>query len=83
VDDLQGKLALVTGGGKNVGKAIVQELAARGAHVIINYFHSPNAAQQTQQELEAQGAKVDLICASVAHRDQIKRMFREIEEKSW
>ena len=78
--DLEGKIALVTGGAKNVGKVIAQKLSARGAHVIINYFHSHEAAKQTKAELEAAGARVDIIRASVAQPQQVEQMFRQIEQ---
>lgn len=79
--DLQGRIALVTGGGKGVGKVIARQLARRGAHVLINCFHSYEKAKQTRAELEALGATVDLFRASVAKRDQVDRMFDEIEER--
>ena len=79
--DLQGRIALVTGGGKGVGKVIAHRLAERGAHVLINCFHSYEQAKQTRAELEALGAGVDLFRASVAKREQVDRMFDEIEER--
>src|SRR6266566_1725916 len=79
--DLEGKLALVTGGGKGVGKVVARELAARGAHILLNFFHSLDQAKQTKAELEAAGAYVDLVRASVAQQAQVARMFEEIEEK--
>ena len=79
--DLQGRIALVTGAGKGVGKVIAQQLAERGAHVLINCFHSYEQAKQTRAELEALGASVDVFRASVAKRDQVDRMFDEIEER--
>jgi NAD(P)-dependent dehydrogenase (short-subunit alcohol dehydrogenase family)/3-oxoacyl-(acyl-carrier-protein) synthase len=78
---LDGKLALVTGGAKNVGKVIARELAVRGAHILLNYFHSHEAAKQMKVELESLGAKVDLFRASVAQQQQVERMFDEIREK--
>jgi NAD(P)-dependent dehydrogenase (short-subunit alcohol dehydrogenase family) len=77
--DLQGKLALVTGGAKGVGKVIATLLAERGAHVLINFFHSLDAAKETKAELEALGARVDIIRASVALEAQVDRMFDQIE----
>ncbi len=79
--DLQGKLALVTGGAKGVGKVIATLLAERGAHVLINFFHSLDAAKQTKAELEALGARVDIIRASVALEAQVDRMFDQIEDE--
>jgi NAD(P)-dependent dehydrogenase (short-subunit alcohol dehydrogenase family)/3-oxoacyl-(acyl-carrier-protein) synthase len=80
-NDLNGKLVLVTGGAKGVGKAIASRFAARGAHVIINFFHSLDDSKRTAVELRALGAMVDVIRASVARKDQVERMFDEIEAK--
>jgi NAD(P)-dependent dehydrogenase (short-subunit alcohol dehydrogenase family)/3-oxoacyl-(acyl-carrier-protein) synthase len=79
--DLQGRIALVTGAGKGVGKVIARQLVERGAHVLINCFHSYEQAKQTRAELEALGASVDLFRASVAKRDHVDRMFDEIDER--
>ncbi|HEX6077192.1 MAG TPA: SDR family oxidoreductase [Micromonosporaceae bacterium] len=79
--ELDGKLALVTGGARNVGKAIAKGLAARGAHVVVNFFHALDDAKRARVELEATGARVDLIRASVARPEQVARMFAEIEER--
>jgi NAD(P)-dependent dehydrogenase (short-subunit alcohol dehydrogenase family)/3-oxoacyl-(acyl-carrier-protein) synthase len=79
--DLDGRLVLVTGGSGDVGRAIAKELGARGAHVLLNFFHSPQGARRTAAELEAMGARVDLLRASVARPAQVERMFGEIEER--
>jgi NAD(P)-dependent dehydrogenase (short-subunit alcohol dehydrogenase family)/3-oxoacyl-(acyl-carrier-protein) synthase len=80
-DAFKGRLVLVTGGAKNVGKVIARRFAEQGAHVIINFFHSLEASKQTAAELRAMGAEVDVIRASVAHKHQVDRMFDEIEAK--
>ncbi|MGW4563066.1 SDR family oxidoreductase [Streptomyces sp. NPDC004561] len=77
--DLTGKVALVTGGSRGTGKAIVRDLAARGADIVLNYFHSHDQAKRTRDELLAGGTRVDLVRASVARQDQVDRMFREID----
>jgi NAD(P)-dependent dehydrogenase (short-subunit alcohol dehydrogenase family)/3-oxoacyl-(acyl-carrier-protein) synthase len=76
--DLNGKVALVTGGAKGVGRAVVRELAARGAAVVLNYFHSHEQAKKTRDELVAEGADVTLVRASVVRQDQVDRMFAEV-----
>ncbi|MEU0850837.1 SDR family oxidoreductase [Streptomyces flaveolus] len=81
MQDLTGKIALVTGGARNVGKAIAATLADHGAHVLVNYFHSHEQAKETQRELRARGAQVDLLRASVARPEQVERMFAEIEQR--
>ncbi len=77
--DLTGKVALVTGGSKGVGKAVARELAARGASIVLNYFHSHDQAKRTRDELVAEGFRVDLVRASVARQEQVDRMFAEID----
>ncbi|MDN7674978.1 SDR family oxidoreductase [Burkholderia oklahomensis] len=78
---LKGKRVLVTGGAKNVGKAICRRFAEQGAHVIVNFFHSLDASKETAAELRALGATVDVVRASVAQPAQVERMFDEIEAK--
>lgn len=80
MSELRGKLALVTGGAHGVGRAITTALLERGAHVVVNYFHSHEAAKDTERELGSIGP-IELIRASVARTDQITRMFAEIEDR--
>lgn len=79
--DFTGKVALVTGGARNLGAAITRHLAERGAHVIINYFHATDAAAALQSELEAGGYSSELVRASVAKHATVDRMFDEITER--
>ncbi|MGW5863134.1 SDR family oxidoreductase [Streptomyces sp. NPDC055239] len=79
MNDLAGKVALVTGGSKGIGKAIARELATRGAAIVLNYFHSHDQAKATRDELTAEGHRVDLVRASVARQEQVDRMFAEID----
>lgn len=53
---LQGRVALVTGGGRGIGKGIALELARAGAHVAVNYVVEPELAEATARELAALGA---------------------------
>ncbi|MFF2952814.1 cytochrome P450 [Kitasatospora sp. NPDC057965] len=77
----RGRIALVTGGARNVGKAIAKRLAADGALVVINHLHSPGPARETAAEIERAGGRAHVIRASVAVRGQVDRMFDEIEER--
>ena len=79
--DLEGKVALVTGGGKGVGKVLSRKLAARGAQVIVNYFHSQTEARATIEEITAAGGMAEALRASVARKEQVERMFQEIEKR--
>ena len=54
---LQGKTAIVTGGGRDIGRACAVKLASEGARVAINYFASSAGAEETVAEIKAQGGK--------------------------
>ncbi|MCS7219887.1 MAG: SDR family oxidoreductase [Anaerolineae bacterium] len=72
--DPKGKVALVTGGAHRVGKAITLALAQAGAHVIINYYTSHEAAQTTAAEARARGVEALAIQADVADLRQVEAM---------
>ncbi|MFG3399355.1 SDR family oxidoreductase [Streptomyces parvus] len=76
--EFEGRVALVTGGGKGVGGAVSQLLAARGAHVIVNCFHSQEAAETTVTEIRASGGSAEVIRASVAQERAVAEMFETI-----
>ena len=78
---LKGKIALVTGGSRGIGKAITLRLASEGVDVIINYFRKRDTAESTAQSVREKGVNVHLIKANIAEPDKIDRMFTEIEEK--
>ena len=54
---LSGKIALVTGAGRGIGKAIALELAKKGAFVVINYNGSEQRAKETLEEIYAAGGR--------------------------
>ncbi|MFE2288680.1 SDR family oxidoreductase [Streptomyces sp. NPDC059443] len=79
--DLSGRIALVTGGSRSLGAEIVRTLARRGAHVIVNYFHSVEQAGLLQAELEQAGYSCEFLRASVAKTTEIDRMFDAVAER--
>lgn len=76
--DLRGKVAVVTGGGKGVGAAISRELADRGAHVVVNYFHSEPAAHDTVDAIRRAGGSAQAVRASVAKRSAVEKLFAAV-----
>jgi 3-oxoacyl-(acyl-carrier-protein) synthase/NAD(P)-dependent dehydrogenase (short-subunit alcohol dehydrogenase family) len=79
--ELAGKVALVTGGAGSVGEHITRALADAGATVLINCFHSYDAAKHLAAELTAAGRDVEVLRASVAKPEQVERMFAEVESR--
>jgi len=75
VKPLQGKLALITGSGRGIGKAIAMKLASQGCNIVVNYFRRREAAEQTAEELKQLGVNVDLIKANVGDSAKIEEMF--------
>lgn len=73
-----GKLALVTGGGRGIGRAIVLELAARGADVLVNYVRHPEAAEETVSAARALGVKAEALRGNVGDEAQVSRLFDEV-----
>ena len=71
---LEGKVALVTGSGRNIGRATVLKLAAEGAHVVINSRTNRAEAEAVAQEARARGVKALAIVADVARKDQVDAM---------
>ena len=75
---LKGKVALVTGGSRGIGRAIVLRLAEEGADVVINFFRHRQAAEQTAAEAAAKGVTTRIIRAHVGDEEKIDSMFETI-----
>ncbi|HQY93352.1 SDR family oxidoreductase [Caldilinea sp.] len=75
--DLQGKCAIITGGGRGIGRGIVLALAARGCHVAINYFRHRTEAEQTAADAAQFGVKAIVVKAHVGREEEIQALVRE------
>lgn len=76
-----GKVALVTGGAVRVGRAITLALARAGAHVVINYHRSAEAAQETATAAEALGVQALAVQADVSDPAQVERMAAVVADR--
>lgn len=79
--DLDGKVALITGGSRGIGRAIALRLAKNGADVVVNYVRHRRDAQETVSAIEEMGRNCLAVKANVAQEDDVVRMFEEIREK--
>jgi enoyl-[acyl-carrier protein] reductase III len=77
---LSGKIALVTGGSRGIGRAIALRLAEEGADVVINFFRNRKPAEETKEMIEKMGRKCHIVKANVGDLDKIKGLFDEIRE---
>ena len=59
--DLTGKVALVTGGSRGIGRSASLALAKRGAHVVINYVSNEGAAREVDEQIQAAGGKDEIL----------------------
>ncbi len=71
---LEGRVALVTGGGRGIGKAIALGLAQDGADVAVNYRRSEDAARETVAEIEKLGRRARAYAASIDDHAQCEAM---------
>jgi len=78
---LEGKLALVTGGGRGIGRAIALKLASQGSDIIVNFFRHRESAEQTAKDIEALGVKAETIRANVGDPAKIDEMFDMVGNK--
>ncbi len=71
---LDGKVALVTGSGRNIGRATVLKLAGEGAHVVVNARSNQAEADAVAREARERGVKALAVIADVAKKDQVDAM---------
>ncbi|EJT71325.1 tetrahydroxynaphthalene reductase [Gaeumannomyces tritici R3-111a-1] len=76
-NSLEGKVALVTGAGRGIGKEMALELARRGAKIIVNYANSTEAAEQVVAAIKKAGSDAVSIKANVGVVDEIVSLFEQ------
>jgi 3-oxoacyl-[acyl-carrier protein] reductase len=78
--DLNGKVALVTGGNRGIGRAVTLALAEAGADVAIIYQSRGNEAEQVRSEVERYGRRCVIVRGNVSAAADVSRMIKFIEE---
>jgi len=76
--DLRGKVCLVTGGSKGIGKGICLQLAKEKASIIVNYSSDENMAAQVVSEIKDMGQKAIMYKADVSSFDQVSKMVDDV-----
>ncbi len=77
----EGKIALVTGGTRGIGKAISTRLASEGADIILNYKSDSETAEQTAEELRALGRRVWVMQADMRDDKAIRGLGKQIKKE--
>jgi len=78
---LLGKIALITGAGKGIGKSIARTLAMAGATVIINYNTSKRSAEELATEINQSGGKAVAMQADLSDADDVASLFKQASQE--
>lgn len=78
---LEGKVAIVTGSSRGIGKAIALKLVQEGAKVVINYSSKPEKAEEVIRQIQQQGGDVIAVQADMSQVDQIQQLVTTTVEK--
>ena len=79
--EFKGKVALITGASRGIGRAIAIELAKNGANIAINYNSNLKSAKETQKLVDKTGVKSEIIKADVSREKSIKLLIKQTEKK--
>lgn len=77
-NDLNGKVALITGSSRGIGAAIALRLASKGADIILHYVNSETEAYSLVDEIKAKGRKAWAIQADLGQKDGVSKLFSQL-----
>ncbi len=78
---LAGKVAVVTGGSRGIGRAVALRLAREGAHVVVNYVSNPSLAEEVAGQIEAAGGKCDVVGFDVSDHGATSRAMADVVDR--
>ena len=78
--DLTGKVALVTGSSRGIGRACAERLAQAGADVVVNYVSSLDEARQTVAAVQRHGRRAVAIKADISEQDDVAEMIEHVRQ---
>ena len=81
MQDLKGKVALVTGASRGIGRHIALQLAQRGADVAINYRSRQSEGEEVAKEIEATGARALSFKADLSKMPEARSLVRQVQEQ--
>ena len=79
--DLCGKVCLITGGSRGIGRAIVQAMADAGADVAFTYQHSSEQAEQLAKSVEQKGVRCRAYQANVASFEEMQKVVKQVTDE--
>lgn len=77
---LKGKIAVVTGGGRDIGRAVCIKLAKEGAKIVVNYFDSEDHGTETVRQIKAVGGEAIAVFGDVTKQEDIDNMVSKTKE---
>lgn len=79
--DLTGKVAVITGGSRGIGRAIAIKLAEAGANIFFNYNGNVEAAEETAAKITEIGVEVEAVKTNIADSEEVTEMFKQAVQR--